>query len=179
MVTLVRKPAAILKHATLLAALTAASIAAAQQPPVKSALLDHLEGKWTLQGPMAGRDAQHDVDAEWVLDHHYLQIHEISRHQNTQGKPDYQATIYIAWNDAAKQFAAVWLDDYGGLTLESIGVADPKPNELHFIFKNDKGAVVFSNDFLYDEKSDTWEWRLDNIVDGAAKPFGRVKLTRR
>lgn len=128
---------------------------------------------------MAGRDALHDVDAEWVLDHHYVQIHEVSRRQDSKGKPDYQATIYIAWNEAARQFAALWLDDYGGLASESIGVADPKPNELHFIFKDGKGVVVFSNDFIYDEKTDTWEWHLDNIVEGAAQTFGRVKLSRR
>lgn len=152
---------------------------AAQQKPVDSPLLDHLAGKWTLEGTVAGQPTVHDVEADWVLDHHYLRIHEVSREKNSHGTPQYEATVYVAWNDGPKQFAAIWLDVYGGLTAESIGVAPLKQNELPFIFKNDQGAVSFSNDFLYDAKTDSWEWRMDNIDQGIAKPFGRVKLKRR
>jgi hypothetical protein len=166
----------VLKTLVAALALCAASVVVAQQPPVKSPLLDHLVGKWVLQGTISGQATTHDVDAEWVLDHHYLRIHEVSREKNTKGQPGYEATIYIAWNEPTKQYAAIWLDDYGGMSTESIGVADPKENELPFIFKDDKGAVSFSNDFVYDVTADTWEWRMDNVVNGTAKPFGRVTL---
>ena len=158
--------------------LCSSTAASAQQPPVNSPLLDHLVGKWVLQGAIAGKDTTHDVTAEWVLDHHYVMIHEISREQNAKGDPQYQATIYIAWNEATKDYACVWLDVYGGLNSTSIGVASPKENVLPFVFKDEKGEVSFKNDFVYDTKTSTWEWRMDNIVNGVAKPFGRVKLTR-
>jgi hypothetical protein len=174
----IRLVARVLKTFLMALALCAAPVGAAQQPPVKSPLLDHLAGKWVLQGTIAGQATTHDVDAEWVLDHHYLRIHEVSREKNGKGQPQYEATIYVASNDATKQFAAVWLDVYGGITPSSVGLADPKENELPFIFKDDTGAVSFSNDFVYDSKADTWEWRMDNVVNGAAKPFGRVKLNR-
>ena len=162
----------------LLFALALPGIAAAQQPPLNSPLLDHLAGKWVLQGTIAGKQTTHDVEAEWVLDHHYLRIDEISREKDSKGKPQYQATIYIAWNEDTKTFAAVWLDDYGGLEPVSIGVASPKDNEFAFIFKDEKGAISFSNDFIYDPSANTWEWRMDNVDKGVAKPFGRVKLAR-
>ena len=167
-----------MRRLLLLLAFCAASVVAAQQPPVQSPLLDHLVGKWVLQGTIAGQETTHDVYADWVLDHHYLRVHEISRERTNKGKPQYEATIYIAWNDATKQYAAVWLVVYGGISPESIGIADPKENELPFIFKDDNGAVSLSNDFVYDAKADTWEWRIDNIEKGVAKPFGRVKLRR-
>ncbi len=66
---------------------------------------------------------------------------------------------------------------YGGLNSVSIGVASPQENELPFVFKDEKGEVSFKNDFVYDAKSGTWEWRMDNVVNGVAKPFARVKLT--
>jgi hypothetical protein len=72
----------------------------------------------------------------------------------------------------------VWLDVYGGLAAESIGVATPKENEIPFVFKNEKGSTWVTNDFLYHSASDTWEWRIDNIEKGAATPFARVQLTR-
>ena len=161
---------------TLLLCISA--VVGAQQAPVNSPLLDHLVGKWVLQGSIAGQQTTHDVDAEWVLDHHYLRIHEISREETSQGKPQYEATIYIAWNEAPKQYAAIWLDDYGGISAESIGIADPKENELVFNFKDEKGALSVSNDFVYDAKADTWQWRIDNFDKGVATPFARVTLKR-
>jgi hypothetical protein len=154
----------------------AAGMAVAQQPPVNAPLLDRLVGKWVLRGKIAGQDTTHEVNAEWVLNHHYLLIHEVAREMNGEGEPRYQATIYIGWNEATKEYACVWLDDYGGLTSGSIGVASPKENELPFIFKDEKGDVTFKNDFVYDTKAGTWEWRMDNVSKGAPIPFGRVKL---
>ena len=158
--------------------LCSATVAVAQQAPVNSPLLDHLVGRWVLLGTIAGRDTTHDVNAEWVLEHHYLRIHEVSRQKNDKGEPQYQATIFIGWNEATKEYACVWLDVYGGLTSGSIGVASPKENELPFVFKDDKGTVTFNNDFVYDAKANTWEWRMDNVANGVSKPFGRVKLTQ-
>lgn len=158
--------------------LCSATMAFAQQPPLNSSLLDHLAGRWVLRGTIAGQDTTHDVNAEWVLEHHYLLIHEVSRQKNSKGESQYEATIYIAWNEATKGYACVWLDVYGGLNSTSIGVASPKENELVFVFKDEKGGVSFKNDFVYDTKASTWEWRMDNIANGVAKPFGRVKLTR-
>lgn len=162
----------------LFLALCSATMAAAQQAPVNSPLLDHLIGRWVLQGSIAGQDTVHDVTAEWVLEHHYVRIQEVSRQKNGKGEPQYQATIYIAWNEESKEYACVWLDVFGGLTSASIGDASAKDNELPFVFKDDKGAVAFLNDFVYDAKANTWEWRMDNVANGVAKPFGRVKLTR-
>jgi hypothetical protein len=150
----------------------------AQQPALNSPLLDHLAGKWVMRGTIGGKETIHDVNAEWVLEHHYLAIHEVSREKNGKGEPQYDATIYIAWNETTKDYACVWLDVYGGLNATSIGVASPKEDELLFVFKDEKGEVSFKNDFVYDAKASTWEWRMDNIVNGVAKPFGRVKLTR-
>jgi hypothetical protein len=149
----------------------------AQQPPANSPLLDHLVGKWVLQGTIAGQETTHDVTAEWVLQHHYLRIHEGSRQKNAKGEPQYEANIFIAWNDSTKRYSCVWLDVYGGLTIESIGVATQNGDQLPFVFKDEKGAVTFNNDFVYDAKANVWEWRMDNVANGVAKPFGRVKLT--
>lgn len=166
-----------LRRLLLLLMFCSATVAVAQQPPVNAPLLDHLVGRWVLQGKIAGQDTTHEVNAEWVLEHHYLLIHEVSGQRNGKGEPQYQATIYIGWNEATKEYACVWLDDYGGLTSASMGVASAKENELPFVFKDEKGEVTFKNDFVYDTKASTWEWRMDNVSKGVAIPFGRVKLT--
>jgi hypothetical protein len=150
----------------------------AQQAPVNSSLLDHLAGKWVMQGTVGKQAVTHDLDAEWVLQHHYLRFREVSRDKNDKGEPQYDATVFIGWNEKSKQYACVWLDVFGGLTPESIGVATPQENALAFVFADEHGETSFTNTFLYDPKTNTWGNRLDNVVKGEAKPFARFTLTK-
>jgi hypothetical protein len=167
-----------MKHIVILATILTALTVMAQQAPVKSPLLDHLAGKWVMQGTVGKQSVTHDFDAEWVLQHHYLRFREVSREKNDEGEPQYDATVFIGWNEKTKQYACAWMDVYGGLTPESIGVATSKENELAFVFTDEHGETSFTNAFVYDPKTSTWENRLDNVVKGEAKPFARFKLTR-
>jgi hypothetical protein len=167
-----------MKQLVFLATVLAALTMTAQQAPVNSPLLDHLAGKWLMQGTVGKQATIHELDAEWVLQHHYLRFQEVSREKNEKGEPQYEATVFVAWNEKTRQYACVWMDVYGGATAESIGVATPKENELAFIFTDAHGEARFSNTFIYDPKTNTWEDRLDNIVKGEAKPFARFKLTK-
>jgi hypothetical protein len=173
----------ILAMISALAALFPATTAAAQPAPVNSPVLDHLAGKWQLQGTVGKQSVTHDLDAEWVLQHHYLRFREVSREKNDKGEPQYEATVFIGWNEKTKQYACVWLDVYGGLTSESIGLATPKEpkekeNELAFVFTDEHGEASLTNIYIYDPKTNTWENRIDNVVKGEAKPFARFKLTK-
>jgi hypothetical protein len=170
---------AAMKQFVLLAAIFVSLTSMAQQAPISSSLLDHLAGKWMLQGTVGKQPTTHDLDAEWVLQHHYLRFREVSRQQNDKGEPQYDATVFIGWNEKTRQYACVWLDVYGGLTTESIGVATPKENELAFVFTDEHGETSFTNTFIFDPKTNTWEDRLDNVVKGEAKPFARFKATKR
>jgi hypothetical protein len=165
--------------AVWLASLFLTLSAVSQQPPVNSPLLDHLAGKWVLQGSVGKQAETHDLDAEWVLQHHYLRFHEVSRDKNDKGEPQYEATVFIGWNEKTEQYGCAWLDVYGGLTTESIGVAAAADNELAFVFRDEHGGITFTNTFTYDPKTNTWDNRLDNVVKGEAKPFARFKMTKR
>jgi len=168
-----------MKQFVLLATIFAALTSMAQQAPINSTLLDHLVGKWVMQGTVGKQVATHELDAEWVLQHHYLRFREASREKNDKGEPQYDSTVFIGWNEKTKQYACVWLDVYGGLATESIGIATPKENELTFVFTDEHGETSFTNTFLYDPKTNTWDNRLDNVVKGEAKPFARFKVTKR
>jgi len=167
-----------MKKLILLTTMFASLTATAQQAPVHSPLLDHLAGKWLLQGTVGKQVVTHDLDAQWVLQHYYLRFNEVSREKNDKHDPQYEATVFIGWNEKTKQYACVWLDVYGGATPESIGLATPKENELDFVFTDEHGETSFTNTYIFDPKTDTWENRLDNVVKGEAKPFARFKLTK-
>jgi hypothetical protein len=164
----------------LLVAMTLTPLIAMAQPaPVNSPLLDHLAGKWLIQGTIRNQSATHDFEAQWVLQHHYLRFHEVSREKNDKNEPQYEAIVFIGWNEKTRQYACAWMDVYGGLTTESIGIATPKQNELAFVFTDEHGETTFTNTFVYDSKTNTWEDRLDNVEKGVAKPFARFHLTKR
>ncbi|MBV8050947.1 MAG: hypothetical protein JOZ80_07155 [Acidobacteriaceae bacterium] len=167
-----------MKQLWVIAIMLAVRVAMAQQAPVNSPLLDHLAGKWVMQGTVGKQAVTHDFDAEWVLQHHYLRFHEVSREKNDKGEPQYEATVFIGWNEKTRQYACVWLDVYGGATSESIGVATPKQDELALVFTDEHGETSFTNTFIYDPKSNTWDDRLDNVVKGVAKPFARFQLAK-
>jgi hypothetical protein len=167
-----------MKQLVLLATVFVSLTVTAQQAPVNSPLLDHLAGKWLMQGTVGKQAATHELDAEWALQHHYLRFREASREKNDKGEPNYDSTVFIGWNEKTKQYACVWLDVYGGLATESIGIATPKENELAFVFTDEHGETNFTNTFLYDPKTNTWDNRLDNVVKGEAKPFARFKMTK-
>jgi hypothetical protein len=157
---------------------TMSMAAAAQQPPVNSPLLDHLAGSWVLRGTIAGRKTTHSLKAQWVLGHHYLQIHELAREKNSSGAPQYEATIFVGMNDKSKQYSCIWLDGFWYIEPEAIGLAAAQASEIPFVWTDEKGKPSFANDFVYHPESDSWEWRMDNVENGVSKPFGRVTLTR-
>ncbi len=58
-------------------------------------LLDRMVGRWVMRGTIARRSVVHDVEATWVLAHHYIRIHEVSREKNTEGQPEYESMVFI------------------------------------------------------------------------------------
>jgi hypothetical protein len=61
----------------------------AQPSTLHDPLLDHMVGKWVLQGVIAGRDTTHDIVSEWVLGHQYMRIQEVSREKDASNQPVY------------------------------------------------------------------------------------------
>jgi len=136
-------------------------------------------GNWVLRGTIAHKSVVHDVEADWVLARHYIRIHEVSRERDNNGRPEYEAIVFVAWNEHGPRYSCVWLDVIGGLTTLSICVASPIGNELPFEFRGEKGDIDLRNVFAYNPKEDAWEWRIDNVEKGVSKEFARVRLTRK
>src|SRR3954470_12305947 len=100
-----------MKRLLLLAALCCiAAVPAGAAPPAgDDPWLSRLVGHWVLEGRIAGKDTTHDVDAEWVLNHLYVRLHEVSREKGSRGQPAYEAIVYVTWYAAAGEYAILWL----------------------------------------------------------------------
>ncbi len=152
--------------------------ATAQESGFRDDLLDRLAGNWLLQGTIGGDEANHDVVAEWVLDHQYLRLREVAREKDDRGEPAYEAIIIIGWDEPSSRYVCLWLDSTGGggLNGEALGYAQPGGDELAWVF--DTSSVLIHNTFTYSRDSDTWQWAIDTGSAGNFTPFARVTLTR-
>ncbi len=152
----------------------------AQETGFHDPLLDHLAGEWELQGIIAGEQVTHDIEAQWVLGHHYLQIHEIARERDAAGASAYEAIVFIGWDDASERYACLWLDATGGEGLkgEAIGHGRRNGDAIPFVFTMPDGGT-WRTTFAYDRAADTWTWSMDVLQDGAEQPFARVNLRRK
>lgn len=165
--------------AALLSTALATGVSAA--PASDDPWLARLVGRFVLTGQIAGQKTTHDVEAEWVLNHLYVRIHEVSREKDAQGRPAYEAIVYVTRDTRPGEYAILWLDNTasGAFAPEGTGRAKPRGDTLPFVFKDARGRVSFMNVFAYDAKARTWSWAMDNIENGVAKPFGRVTLAPR
>ena len=168
----------LIKPLTFLFTCLVAGSAFCQQPTLNDPLLEHLDGQWVLRGTVAGKETTHDVQAEWVLAHQYLKLHETAREKNAKGQPLYEANVYIGWDQAASEYRCVWLDVYGGISVQSIGRATPSGDSMAFVFTDKKGNVDFHTVFTYDKETNTWTMQMDNEEKGKLSDFARTTLTK-
>lgn len=158
-------------------ALTTASMASAQTLRPPNELLDRITGTWVLEGTIAGKKTTHDVVATWVLNGQYVQLHEVSREQDAQGRPAYEALVYLTWEPSRGEYSCLWLDSTSNVGLSNgvLGRAKPSGDELQLLFKYRDGST-FHTTFSYDKKADTWQWKMDGEEKDKLVPFARVTL---
>ncbi len=172
-----------MKRLLLLAALCGIATVSigAQSSAGNDLWLSRLVGHWVLEGRIAGKDTTDDVDGEWVLNHLYVRLHEVSREKDAKGQPAYEAIIYVTRDAGRGEYAILWLDNTasGAFAAEGTGHAKPDGESLPFLFKDGQGVITFKNTFVYDPANRTWAWVMDNVEKGVPKPFGRVKLRAR
>jgi hypothetical protein len=152
--------------------------AAAQQATLNDPLLDHLAGRWVLSGTMDAGPTTHDIEAQWVLAHQYLELHEVSREKNRDGAPAYQATVYIGWDTKKQIYDCVWLDDYGSISTQSLGYAKPAGNSIAFVFQDRDDPGTFHTTFTWHPKDETWSMDMDQETSGKLTSFARTVLKR-
>ena len=148
--------------------------------PLQDPLLDHMVGKWVLQGTIGGKTTTHDIVAEWVLGHQYMRIQEVSREKDARNQPAYEATILIGWEPKSSQYTCLWLDNTAAwdFTSQAIGRAKRSGEAITFRFASNDGSSV-NTTFSYNKNADIWQWSIDNETEGKARAFARVSLTRK
>ena len=165
-----------------LVVIPAAVLAQPATAPAQDALLDRIAGTWIAAGNVMRKSTTQDIEAAWVLGHQYLRLHEVSREKDAQGRPQYDAFIYVATRRGADgEYTCLWLDSTSGegLTNGTSCHARRDGDRIPFVFRDKDGHADFNTTWTYDRASDSWTWDLANVKDGKPVPFARFKLERK
>lgn len=163
----------------LLSVLLPAVSGAQNSAEVAAKVLDHLTGSWVLQGSIAGKQTTHDIEARWVLNREYVQLHETSREKNDGGAAAYEAIVYLSWDTKLQQYTCLWLDSTagGGLSAEGIARGGIAGDSIPLLFTTSPSDQIRTT-FSYDKAADKWQWLIDNVENGRTDRFANVTLTR-
>ena len=160
--------------ATLLAAssLFAQNNSAAVDWQFHDDLLDHLVGKWVATGIVHGNPATLNIEAEWVLEHQYLRIHEQGA-ENVPGMPfPFEGVLFVGYQQTGKRYVAHEMTVWGG--------DDPTEGFLHAIRTGDEIKLVGKDGtevmrvqrFTWDPVSRSWHIESRPVKAGKeGEPF--------
>ncbi len=115
---------------------------------------------------------QTSVHCEWVLNHQFIEFH----YGAADAKPEYEAFVFIGFDEAAKTYVCHWVDVFGGKDSElGRGKIDDKLLAIEFKFGNGD----LTNKFTFDPKTKTWTSLIRQQEKGEWKTFAEEKWTRK
>ena len=140
-------------------------------------LVDHMTGDWKLEGQVMGREAHHEVQAEWVLNHRFLRIHEKTEAGAPSSEHRYEATWFLGYDPVSERYVLHLLDVFGGRFSETLGYGTRDGNAIRFVFEYPDGP--FHTTYRWSAEKDTWQWLMEQKdKDGKWTNFSDLKLTR-
>ena len=74
-------------------------------------LLDRFVGKWEVTGKAVGDEVLQSCDLDWVLNHQFLRIHFLDVKKRP---PEYEALIFLRYDNMSDRYVMHWLDVFGG-----------------------------------------------------------------
>jgi hypothetical protein len=139
-------------------------------------LANHMTGTWELDGKVQGRDAHHDVTAEWVLNHQFLRMHEKTIAGAPASEKAYEAIWLMGYDQTSERYVLHLLDVFGGRFSETLGYGIRAGNELRFIFEYPDGP--FHTTFHWSPETGSWQWLLEQKdKEGKWTTFADLRLT--
>jgi hypothetical protein len=161
----------------LIAVLAPGGLSAQRPPEWQYDLVDHMTGDWKLEGPVMGSTGHHDVQAEWVLNHQFLRIHEKTSASAPAGEHPYEATWFLGYDPVSERYVLHLLDVFGARFSETLGYGTRDGSVIRFVFEYPDGP--FHTTFRWIPESGAWEWLMEQKnKEGKWSHFADLKLTR-
>ena len=131
-------------------------------------LLDRFVGKWEVSAVVYGPKFTLDREAEWVLSHQYLRVHEKSREVVPWLKVPFERVLFIGYNHRRKRYVVQEMTVHGAdvpFEPEGLAYASRTGDELTFEIKNGT-EVVIRGRWTWDRASSTWHIQGRRVIAG-------------
>ena len=150
-------------------------IAAGPPPALKDPFLDNFVGDWSVARKMGnGRTIESTVRGEWVMKQQFIQLH----YGAGEKAPEYEALVFIGFDDAVKTYVCHWVDVFGGRYSEvGRGKLDPNLLGIEFRFEPKEGSLT--NKFEFNPETKSWTSLIRQEENGQWKTFAEEKWTRK
>jgi len=136
-----------------------------------------MAGTWKVEGQVMGREAHHEVQAGWVLNHQFLRIQEKTAANAPQTERRYEAVWFLAYDSTSERYVLHLMDVFGARYSETLGYGTRDGNQIRFVLEYPDGP--FRTTYRWNPKDATWEWQMEQKDNsGRWAPFADLKLTR-
>jgi len=139
---------------------------AQEQPPAldgpkiifNDPLLSKMAGTWQASGTIRGRSTTQSIEAQWVLNHQFLQVHEKGAPDPKTNLTPYEAMVMVGYDHTSDRYVAHWLDIYGGRFSETLGYGSQTGDQIEFVFEYPDGP--FHTIFRWVPQKKQWQWLM-------------------
>lgn len=140
--------------------------------------LNRLAGTWTLTGTMGATELRQKVNARWVIQDRFLQVHFIQDGPAPQEGAPYEAIYMLGYDGQSEEYTLHLFDTFGAGYAQTVGIGKRQGDSVDFLFEYPSG--LFSNIFTWKRESDRWEMLLrQKEKTGEWKVFATKRLTRK
>jgi hypothetical protein len=84
-------------------------------------LIEHMSGTWKMRGQVMGRDAHHELQADWVLNHLFLRIHESTSADAPGSEKRYEAIWFLGHDSVSEKYVLHLFDAFWSALLGNAG----------------------------------------------------------
>jgi hypothetical protein len=92
-----------------------------------------MAGTWKLEGTVGGAPAHHTVTAEWILNHQFLRLQEITSADAPATENRYEAFSFIGYDETSERYVVNLLDFSGARSSETLGCGTRKDNPVALV----------------------------------------------
>lgn len=139
--------------------------------------LDRLVGSWTLIGNMGSTELRQKVNARWVIQGQFLEVHCIEEGSVTQDHPFYEAVYMLGYDSQSEEYSMHLFDTFGASFARTVGIGKRHNDSVEFLFEYPNS--LFSNTFTWNKDTEGWEMLLKQKEENDEwKVFAKKTLTR-
>jgi len=138
------------------------------------ALLNRLQGDWSMKGTVIAKPVQYVANGSWILNDQFLAFHMM----DTTIPPAYEATLYLGIDSAKNEYVVHWLDSFGGPGARVVGFGPLSGERIEIIYPYPEGR--FRNLFKYDLINGEWSLLIESEKsNGQWSFFAQYTITKK